>query len=57
MSPGHIRGPVFITRRPGGLAWNGLRQHEADSYDMVRVRLQRHPLTATAAVAWSGNLP
>jgi DNA-binding transcriptional LysR family regulator len=41
----------------GGLAWKGVRQQEADSYDMVRVRLQRRPLTATAAVAWSGDLP
>ena len=24
---------------------------------MVRVRLDRSPLTATAAVAWSGDLP
>ena len=29
----------------------------ADTWDMVRVRLDRSPLTATAAVAWSGDLP
>ena len=29
----------------------------ADTYDMVRVRLDRCPLTVTAAVAWSGDLP
>jgi len=29
----------------------------ADSYDMVRVRLDGRPLTATAAIAWSGDLP
>jgi DNA-binding transcriptional LysR family regulator len=35
----------------------GARQRVADSYDMVRVGLQRRPLTATAVVAWSGDLP
>jgi len=40
-----------------GPAWNGTRQHAADSYDMVRVGLERHPLSATAVVAWSGDLP
>ena len=35
----------------------GLRRRVADSYDMVRVGLQRRPLTATAVVAWSGDLP
>ena len=33
------------------------RQPAADTYDMIRVRLDGHPLTATAAVAWSGDLP
>jgi len=33
----------------------GLRAPDAD--DMVRVRLDRSPLTAIAAVAWSGDLP
>jgi DNA-binding transcriptional LysR family regulator len=32
-------------------------QRTGDAYDMVRVRLERHPLTATAAVAWNGDLP
>jgi DNA-binding transcriptional LysR family regulator len=41
----------------GAPAWNGTRQHESGSYDMVRVGLERHPLTATAVVAWSGDLP
>jgi hypothetical protein len=35
----------------------GVRYRVADNYDMVRVGLQRHPLTATAVVAWSGDLP
>jgi hypothetical protein len=41
----------------GDLAACGVRQRVADSYEMVRVGLQRRPLTATAAVAWSGDLP
>ena len=41
----------------GGSAWNGTRRHEADTYNMVRVSLERHPLTATAVVAWSVDLP
>ena len=41
----------------GGSAWNGTRRHEADTYNMVRLSLERHPLTATAVVAWSGDLP
>ena len=35
----------------------GVRYRVADNYDMVRVGLRRHPLTATAVVAWSGDLP
>ena len=35
----------------------GVRHRVADNYDMVRVGLQRHPLTATAVLAWSGDLP
>jgi hypothetical protein len=33
------------------------KPQQADSYDMVRVSLERRPLTATAALAWSGDLP
>lgn len=39
--------------RPAGDA----RQRAADTYEMVRVRLDRCSLTAMAAVAWSGDLP
>ena len=46
-----------LLHQVGGLAWNGTSQHEADNYDMVRVGLERRPLTATAVVAWSGDLP
>jgi DNA-binding transcriptional LysR family regulator len=28
-----------------------------DTYDMVRVSLEHHPLTATAGLVWSGDLP
>ena len=35
----------------------GGRQRVADRYDMVRVGLRGCPLTATAVVAWSGDLP
>ena len=53
--------PIAVLTDPlhlvGGPDWAGPRQQEADSYDMVRVGLARHPLTATAAVAWSGDLP
>ena len=33
------------------------RSRLADTYGMVRVSLQHHPLTASAALAWSGDLP
>jgi DNA-binding transcriptional LysR family regulator len=33
------------------------RQRIADRYDMIRVGLDGSPLTATAVVAWSGDLP
>ena len=35
----------------------GARQRVSDNYDMVRVGLTSSPLTATAVVAWSGDLP
>ncbi len=40
-----------------GRAGYGVRQPAADGGDMVRVGLREHPLTATAVVAWSGDLP
>jgi hypothetical protein len=33
------------------------RPRPADTSGMVRVRLQNHPLTAAAALVWSGELP
>ena len=41
----------------GDEAMKDVPQHVEDAYDMVRVRLDGHPLTATAAVAWNGDLP
>jgi len=35
----------------------GARHCAADGHDMVRVGLRQRPLTATAAVVWSGDLP
>ena len=46
--------PLHLT---GGPHWSGTRQHEADTYDMVRVRLKRHPLTATAGRVSSSPTP
>jgi DNA-binding transcriptional LysR family regulator len=53
--------PVAVLTDPlhlvGGADWAGPRQEESGNYDMVRVGLARHPLSATAVVAWSGDLP
>jgi DNA-binding transcriptional LysR family regulator len=47
-----LTGPSHVT---GSAA--GTRRRPADSYGMARVGLPRRPLTATAVVAWSGDLP
>ena len=53
--------PVAVLTDPlhlaGGPDLAGRRTPEADRYDMVRVGLERRPLSATAVVAWSGDLP
>ena len=49
-----LTNPLHLVGHP---ARNDAGQHDADSYDMVRVGLARRPLTATAVVAWSGDLP
>jgi DNA-binding transcriptional LysR family regulator len=53
--------PTAVLTSPLHLAGNqaaySVWQRVADSYDMVRVGLQGRPLTATAVVAWSGDLP
>jgi hypothetical protein len=33
------------------------QSHLANTYGMVRVRLEYHPLVAHAALVWSGDLP
>ena len=40
-----------------GQRTHGEPQQPADSYDMIRVDLERQPLTSTAALAWNGDLP
>ena len=46
--------PLHVVGDP---AWDARTQHGPGHYDMVRVGLERHLLTATAVVAWSGDLP
>jgi DNA-binding transcriptional LysR family regulator len=49
-----LTGPLHATCDP---AVGDGRPRTVDTYDMVRVRLDRRPLTATAVVAWSVDLP
>jgi DNA-binding transcriptional LysR family regulator len=49
-----LTGPAIAARTQ---AWPTRRSRLADSYGMVRVILQHHPLTAAAALVWSGDLP
>ena len=49
-----LTGPL---RPAGDEAGDAGERAAADTYDMVRVRLDGRPLTATAAIAWSGDLP
>jgi DNA-binding transcriptional LysR family regulator len=51
-SPLHVASDLTDDR-----AAPGARPRAVDSYDMVRVGLEGRPLTATAVVAWSGDLP
>jgi DNA-binding transcriptional LysR family regulator len=50
-----LTGPL----RPAGgqQAARAVSPEDRDSHDMVRVDLNRHPLTATAVIAWNGDLP
>jgi hypothetical protein len=48
---------IAWTEAPLDAEFTLIRQRVADSYDMVRVGLDESPLTATAVVAWSGDLP
>ena len=53
--------PTAVVTSPLHLAGeepaDGVRRPIADSYGMVRVGLRGRPLTATAVMAWSGDLP
>jgi len=49
-----LTGPLHPIAQP---ATHGELDRAANSCDMIRVELDRHPLTATAALAWSGDLP
>jgi DNA-binding transcriptional LysR family regulator len=44
-------------RAAGDETARGRRRPAEDTFGMVRVRVDRCPLTATAAVVWSGDLP
>ena len=48
-----LTGPVTVVSGPARLA----RSRPADARGMARVDLQQHPLTASAALVWSGDLP
>jgi hypothetical protein len=49
-----LTGPAIAARSQ---AWPIRRSRPADTYGMVRVSLQHHPLTASAALVWNGDLP
>jgi DNA-binding transcriptional LysR family regulator len=53
--------PIAVVTGPlqpsGAQGDHDVCQPMADSYGMARVGLRRRPLTATAVVAWSGDLP
>ncbi len=52
-----LTGPLRAAGDEAGDAGDAGERAAADTYDMVRVRLDGCPLTATAAIAWSGDLP
>ena len=53
--------PTAVLTRPlhgtAGKNTPSMAQQVADSHQMVRVQVERRPLTAVAALAWSGDLP
>lgn len=49
-----LTGPLHLTRARTTPVWP---QPAADRYDMVRVGIEGRPLTATAVLAWSSDLP
>jgi len=54
--PPHRRADPFSPADHGRLR-AGRADRSADTYDMVPVDIQAHPLNATAGLAWSGDLP
>jgi DNA-binding transcriptional LysR family regulator len=54
-----LTGPLIAapSRTQPSPAQPSRRSRLADTYGMARVVLQRHPLTAAAALVWSSNLP
>ena len=48
-----LTGPVTVVSGPARL----VRSRPADACGMAQVDLQHHPLTASAALVWSGDLP
>ena len=49
-----LTGPAIAARTQ---AWPARRSRLAGTYGMIRVILQHHPLTATAALVWRDDLP
>jgi hypothetical protein len=49
-----LTGPAAVT---GSRAWPIRQSRPAGTCGMVRVSLQNHPLTASAALVWSADLP
>jgi hypothetical protein len=48
-----LTGPVTVVNGPARL----VRSRSAEARGMAQVDLQHHPLTASAALVWSGDLP
>ena len=48
-----LTGPAIAAQSQ---AWPIRRSRSAETYGMVQVSLQHHPLTASAALVWSGDL-
>ena len=49
-----LTGPTAVAEIPPGVI---RLPRPADAGDMVRVSIAGHPLTATAALVWNGDLP
>ena len=48
-----VTGPSIVVNGPSQL----VRSRPADACGMTQVDLQHHPLTASAALVWNGDLP